>query len=357
MNKILKITFIIVLFHFNLVGCFSEGGQTEKSSTKNDALVLNQPPKTQKVLTVYSARKEHLIKPVFDAFQAETGIRVKYLTDKAGALVERLRLEGDKTPADVLITVDAGNLWQAEEKDLFAEVNSEILEKKIPSHLQSKNNKWFGFSLRARTIAYNSNVLKLSDQITYQDLADPMWKGKLCLRTSKKVYNRSLVAMMLHDLGREETKRVLSGWVENLAAPVFPNDTSVLKAMASGQCEVGIVNTYYYGRLMKTEPNLPLKLFWPNQNDLGVHVNVSGAGVVKNSKNQKLGIRFLEWLAGYKAQKIFAEVNQEYPVVSSVELEKDVKSWGEFKSNQSDLDYAGKLQSEAIELMDEVGYK
>lgn len=350
MYKILKVIFIIGLFNIVLVGCFS---QSESHQDQSQQRSLKSPQE----LTIYSARKEHLIKPVFEAFESETGIKVKYLTDKAGALVERLRLEADKTPADILITVDAGNLWQAEQKDLFSEVKSQILKSRIPRHLQSRNNKWFGFSLRARTIAYNSQKVKSSDLNSYEELADPKWKEKLCLRTSKKVYNRSLVAIMINDQGEEETKKILSGWVSNLAAPVFPNDTSVLKAIASGQCDVGIVNTYYYGRLMKTDPDLPLKLFWPNQNGLGVHVNVSGAGVVKASQKKEMAVQFLEWLASDRAQKIFADANQEYPVVSSVEPDESVKSWGSFKASEADLEFAGKFQSQAIKLMDEVGYK
>jgi iron(III) transport system substrate-binding protein len=225
-------------------------------------------------LVVYSARKEHLVKPLFDAYTKKTGVNIKYITDKAAPLLARLQAEGKNSPADMLITVDAGNLWQAAERGVLAPVQSAVLNKNIPAHLRDKKGRWYGLSVRARTIVYATDRVKDGELNTYEGLADSKWKGRLCLRTSKKVYNQSLVAMMIAQKGEKEAEAIVKGWVANLATAPFSNDTKTMKAIAAGQCDVGIVNTYYYGRLMKKTPDTKLALFWPNQNDRGVHVNM-----------------------------------------------------------------------------------
>lgn len=308
-------------------------------------------------LTVYTARKEHLIQSLFDAYTKKTGTKINFITDKEGPLMERLKAEGDKTPADLLITVDAGNLWYAAEQGLLKPVESNVLEKNIPAHLRDPENRWFGLSIRARTIIYNTGEINPSELSTYEDLAGPAWNGRLCLRTSKKVYNQSLTAMMIADLGVEAAEEIVRGWVVNLAAPVFSDDTAVLKAVAAGQCDVGIVNTYYYGRLIESEPSLPLALFWANQSAGGVHVNVSGGGIVKHAPNPEEALRFLEWLSSDEAQNLFADVNLEYPANPEVEAQPIVKSWGVFVSNPINVSKAGELQQEAVKLMDRAGYK
>ncbi|HEY8354732.1 MAG TPA: Fe(3+) ABC transporter substrate-binding protein [Methylophilaceae bacterium] len=308
-------------------------------------------------VVVYSARAEQLIKPMFEAFTQETGVPVKFITDKEGPLMERIKAEGVNTPADVLLTVDAGNLWQATQMGLLQPVRSAVLDANIPAHLKDPDNHWFGLSIRARTIVYNDEKLKPEALSTYEDLADPKWKGKLCLRTSKKVYNQSLVAMMIAEKGEAETERIVKGWVANLATDVFPDDTKLMEAIAAGQCDVGIVNTYYYGRLMHKNPKLPLKLFWPNQQTGGVHVNVSGAGVVKHSKNVKGAVQLLEWFSSGKGQRMFADLNMEYPVNPSYKPDPLVASWGEFKQNLINVAKAGELQANAVRLMDRARYK
>lgn len=308
-------------------------------------------------VVVYSARAEQLIKPMFDAFTKDTGVPVKFITDKEGPLMERLKAEGANTPADVLLTVDAGNLWQAANEGLLKPVQSKVLDQNIPKHLKDPDNQWFGLSIRARTIVYNTKKLKPSDLSTYEDLASAKWKDRLCLRTSKKVYNQSLVAMMIAEKGEPETERIVKGWVNNLATDVFPDDTKLMEAIAAGQCEVGIVNTYYYGRLMEKQPNLSLALFWPNQKTNGVHVNVSGAGVVKHAKNEKGAVRLLEWFSSEQGQKMFADLNMEYPVNPVSKPDPLVASWGEFKQNLINVAKAGELQSAAVRLMDRARYK
>jgi iron(III) transport system substrate-binding protein len=308
-------------------------------------------------LVVYTSRKEHLVKDIFELYTKKTGTKITYKTGKAPALIQTLKAEGKNTPADIFMTVDAGNLWHASSQDLLAPLSSSLLEKNIPTHLREKNNKWFGLSIRARTIAYNTNKVKADELKSYEDLADNKWNKRLCLRTSKKVYNQSLVAMLIHELGEKKAEEIVRGWVNN-TVEIFSNDTAVLKAVASGQCDVGIVNTYYYGRLKNKEPKLPVKLFWPNQDSYGVHINISGAGVTKYSKKKQAAQKFLEWLAGPEAQKQFAQVNMENAILNSVEQAKEVKSWGKFKGNSTfQLSNAGVLQSKAIKLMRRANYK
>ena len=307
-------------------------------------------------LVVYSARKEHLIKPVFDRYTKETGVKIKYITDKAPVLLQRIKAEGKNTPADMLITVDAGNLWHAAKEGVLHPVGSAVLTANIPSHLRDPESRWFGLSLRARTIVYSTERVKTGELTTYEDLADAAWKDRLVLRTSKKVYNQSLVAMLIKEHGETKTSEIVNGWVNNLAAPPFSNDTKTMEAIIAGQGDVAIVNTYYFGRLAKKDPTIPIALHWPNQSSGGVHVNVSGAGVVADSNNKTQAIAFLEWLSTESAQQIFADVNMEYPVNPNVPISPTVASWGSFKQNEINLANAGKNQAAAIQLMDRVGY-
>lgn len=308
-------------------------------------------------IVVYSARNEQLIKPLFDAYTAETGTAIRFITDKEGPLLERLKAEGKNTPADMLITVDAGNLWLAAKEGVLAKVNSKVLKANVPVHLRDPDNHWFGLSVRARTIVYSTVRVKPADLSTYEALGDAKWKGRLCLRTSKKVYNQSLVAMMIARHGEAKTEKIVKSWIANLATDVFPDDTKLMEAIAAGQCDVGIVNTYYFGRMEKKHPGLPLALYWPNQKDRGVHVNVSGAGITAHAKHRAAAIKFLEWLSSKKAQNLFADENLEYPANPNVKPAKSVAAWGSFKQDTINVSKAGSLQGKAVMLMDRAGYK
>lgn len=308
-------------------------------------------------LVVYSARNEQLIKPVFDAYTAETGTKIKFITDSEGPLLTRLKAEGANTPADVLITVDAGNLWLAADTGLLARLDSAVLKNNIPAHLRDPQGRWFGLSVRARTIVYSTARVKPRQLSTYEDLGNKKWKGRLCLRTSKKVYNQSLVATMIARLGAKQTADIVRSWVDNLATDVFSNDTKVMEAIIAGQCDVGIVNTYYFGRLKKKRTGAPVALFWPNQQGSGVHVNVSGAGVTAYAKHRDTAVKFIEWLSQEKAQRLFADGNMEYPANLGVPPHPLVASWGEFKHDTINVSEAGRLQAEAVMLMDRAGYK
>ncbi|WP_049785028.1 extracellular solute-binding protein [Desulfotalea psychrophila] len=308
-------------------------------------------------VVVYSARKEHLIKPLFDLYTQKTGVKVKFLTGKAGVLLERLKAEGENSPADIYITVDAGNLWQAKEAGVLQPVNSTILATNIPENLRDPENNWFGLSVRARTIVYNTETGIADKLSTYEDLADKKWQGKLVLRTSKKVYNQSLVASLIADYGVEKAEEIVKGWVANLATDPFSNDTKAMKAVAAGLGDMTIVNTYYFGRLMKENPELPLAIFWPNQEISGVHMNVSGAGITAHAKHKDAAVKLVEWLSSEEAQGQFAALNMEYPANPSIAANPIVATWGDFKGNPLNVAQYGELQAEAIKLMDRAEYK
>ena len=308
-------------------------------------------------VTVYSARKEHLIKPLFEAFTQDTGIKVEYLTGKGGALIERLKLEGKNTNADMFMTVDAGNLWYAGSQDLFQPVQTETLKSNIPAHLRDPDGLWTGLSVRARTIVYSTERVNPSDLSTYADLSTDKWKGKLCLRTSKKIYTKSLAASVIYNHGEDKAGDIISGWVDNLAATPNAKDSHVMNAILAGQCDVGLVNTYYYGRLIAKNPNAPLKLFWANQDTTGVHVNVSGAGVTKHASNAAGATKLLEYLSSAKAQAIYGSLNKEYPANQNVASDDVVSAWGSFKQDKMNLSQAGILQANAVKLMQLKGYR
>lgn len=313
-------------------------------------------------LVVYSSRIEQLIKPIFDQFSAETGVEIRYVTDSAGPLLARLRAEGDNSPADILVTVDVGNLWQAAEQGLLVGQESPLLRDNIPAALRDPQGRWVGLSIRARTIVYSSERVLPSELSSYEDLADPRWSGRLCLRTAKKVYNQSLVATMISANGAEVTEAVLAGWVDNLAVPPFSSDNKVIEAIAAGQCDVGIVNTYYLARMKAENPALPVALFWANQDgeaplNRGVHVNISGAGITAASKKKALARSLLEWLSGAGAQHAFAHLNQEFPVNPNTPPSALLEDWGSFKADAVPVIEAGRRQAEAIRMMDRAGYR
>jgi iron(III) transport system substrate-binding protein len=308
-------------------------------------------------VVVYSARIDELIKPVFDAYTEKTGVKVKFITDKEAPLIARLKAEGANTPADLLITVDAGNLWQAEQEGVLQPTKSDVIDANIPAQYRSSTDSWTGLSLRARTIFYSTERVKPEELSTYEALADKNWEGRLCLRTSKKVYNQSLTATLIEAHGAEKTEELIKGWVNNLATDVFADDTALLQAIDAGQCDVGITNTYYYGRLHKQNPDLKVKPFWPNQADRGVHVNLAGAGVTKHAPHAEQAKKLLEWMTTPDAQSIFAGVNQEYPANPAVKPSAEVASWGTFKADTVATEVAGKRQAEATMLMDRAGWQ
>lgn len=310
-----------------------------------------------KPLVIYTSQKEQFVKPLFDAYTKASGQEVQFISDSGPVLIERLKAEGTKTPADLLFTVDAGNLWLATQQGLLQPTDSTALKSAIPESLRDPQGHWYGFSLRARTILYNTRKVKASELSTYQNLADKKWKGRVCLRTSKNVYNQSLVALMLADQKAPQVETLVQGWVTNLATTPFVDDTKLIEAIAAGQCDVGVANHYYLARLLRTRGELPVGVHWATHNQEGTFVNVFGAGVVKASQNKEPAQKFLEWLGSREGQIALTENNLEYPVVANVPTPQLIAKWGTFKSIKTPLIKAGELQAQAVKLMDKVGYK
>lgn len=316
-------------------------------------------------LVVYSSRNEQLIAPIFARYTQQTGQEIQFITDKAGPLIQRLKAEGEQTSADLLLTVDAGNLWFAQQQGVLQPMSSKILSDAVPAYLRDPDNFWYALSIRARTMVYHPQRVGADELSGYADLADPKWQGRLCLRTSKKVYNQSLVAMMIATLGEMATEKIVRGWVSNLAAPVFSSDTKLIEAIAAGQCDVGIANTYYLGRLLAKDANYPVALHWSDQTPAGssdqrgqgVHVNVSGVALTAHSKQPKAAQQLVEWLATGEAQQQFAEVNLEFPLKESTSVAPIVAAWGSFEQQLINVRRAGELQADAVRLMDRAGYR
>jgi iron(III) transport system substrate-binding protein len=255
------------------------------------------------------------------------------------------------------MTVDAGNLWYASTQNLFQPVESQIIENNIPSHLRDPNGLWTGLSVRARTIIYSTERVNPDELSSYQDLANKKWKGRLCLRTSKKVYTKSLVSSLIYHDGLDKTTKVVRGWIDNLAATPHAEDVHIMTSILAGQCDVGIVNSYYFGRLQAKDPNVALKLFWANQKSTGTHVNVSGAGVTKHSKNSENAIKLLEFLTSIEAQKIYVSLNKEYPASQKIKAANLITLWGDFNQDKMNLSVAGKNQADSVSLMQREGYR
>jgi iron(III) transport system substrate-binding protein len=306
-------------------------------------------------VVIYSAR-HYGQEPAFDAFTRATGIQIKMLNGDAGQIFERLKAEGDKTPADLLLTVDAGNLWNAARAGLLAPVASAELSRNIPAHLRDPEHRWFGLTLRARTIMYNPKKVTPAELSTYEALGDPKWKGRLCLRPSSYIYNQSLLATFIRRDGEPRTEEIVRGWVAN--QPVLINgDTKLLEAIAAGQCDVGLANSYYLARMLKKDPATPVALFWANQQTSGTHVNVSGAGVTAHAKHRANAIRLLEFLSGLEAQQMFADTSLEFPANPKAEVNAIVKAWGPFKQDDLNVAAAGEFQAAATRLADRAGYR
>ena len=306
-------------------------------------------------LLVYSAR-HYGQEPALDAFTKKTGIPVKMLTGNTGELFERLKAEGDRSPADVLLTVDAGNLWNAARAGLLSKVDSPELVANIPAHLRDPEHRWFGLTVRARTIMYNTKKVTPAELSTYEALGDPKWKGRLCLRTSGYIYNQSLLATMIRRHGEARTEEIAKSWAAN--QPVLINsDTKILEAIAAGQCDVGLTNHYYLARIVAKDAAFPVLPFWANQATTGTHVNVSGAGVTAHARNRSGAIKLLEYLSGLEAQQMFADVSFEYPANPQSATNPIVAKWGKFKQDDTNIASAGEFQAAATRLADRAGYK
>tara|TARA_B100001013_G_scaffold71744_1_gene37942 strand:+ start:1887 stop:2894 length:1008 start_codon:yes stop_codon:yes gene_type:complete len=325
-------------------------------------LIFQQLPNAAEV-NVYSARKETLIKPLLDQFTRDTGIEVNLITGKADTFIKRLEIEGENTPADILLTVDAARLVRAKEKGLFQEVISDALNKVIPNYFRDIDNHWFGLSLRSRVIVFAPDRVNKGELIDYLDLANSKWKGRICVRSSSNIYNQSLVASMIAHHGINKIEIWASRLVENFARPSKGGDRDQIKAVAIGVCDIALVNNYYLAGMLESSQEYEtyaakkVKLFWPDQNGHGAHVNISGAGVTKYAKNKEEAIQLLEYLVTDKAQQWYSDINYEYAVNPEIKNTAILGKWGVFKSDDLNLSLLGRYNRDAVLLMDRVGWK
>lgn len=327
---------------------------------------ISVPAMTAEV-NVYSARIEDLIKPLLDRFTEETGIKVNLVTGDADALLKRLELEGRNTPADILITTDVGRLHLAETRGLLQPVQSDVLQQGIPAAYRDPENHWFGLSLRSRIIAYSKERVDPESLSTYEALADPEWADRVCVRSSSNVYNQSLVASLIAHNGTEATQKWANALVKNFARAPQGGDRDQVKAVAAGQCDLALVNTYYIAGMLgsnqESEVNaaMAVGVFWPNQSGTeggrGAHVNISGAGLTRAAQHKEAAVRLLEFMLTDEAQRWYADKNYEYPVKPGIEANAILKQWHDFKADDLNLNRLGKLNAEAVRIMDRADWK
>lgn len=314
-------------------------------------------------VNLYSARQEALIKPLLDEFTGKTGIKVNLVSAKADTLMQRLQSEGRNTPADVLLTVDAGNLGAAKLNDLLQPLKSDAVKKAVPAAYRDNDGLWTGLSLRARPIFYARDRVKPEQLSTYAALTGAQWKGKICVRSSDNIYNQSMVAAMIANDGEKKTEAWTRGFVGNFARPPKGGDRDQIKAVAAGQCDLAIANTYYYAEMLNSGDAAEkaaaekVAVFWPDQQGRGVHVNISGAGIVKHARNVANARRLIEFLVSPEAQAWYAENNQEYPVRADVPVSPVLKALGIYKADQVSMSRLGANNARAVKLMDRAGWR
>ena len=318
----------------------------------------------ESVVNVYSGRHYQTDEALYTGFSKATGIKVNRIEASEDAIIERIRNEGARSPADVMIAVDAGRLWRAEQLGLFQPVKSASLDARIPESLREPGGHWFGFSTRARVIAYNKARVQPGEIRTYDELADPKWKGRVCMRSSTNIYNLSLMGALIDHMGEAKAEAWAKNVRANLAQEPKGGDTDQLKAVAAGQCDVTVSNQYYYARLARSEkPDEKqvadrLGIVLPNQASWGTHVNISGAGVLKHAPHREAAIRFLEYLASDEAQRYFADGNNEWPVVRGVKVDNPVlNALGDFKRDRLNVAVLGKNQPSSQKIYDRVAWK
>jgi len=314
-------------------------------------------------VNIYSARQEALIKPVLDRFTDQTGIAVNLVTGKGDALLARLKNEGKNSPADLLLTTDVGRLYRAQEAGVLQAAHSQYLKDNIPVHLRSTDAFWYGLSVRARFIVYAKDRVKAAELSSYQALADEQWRRRICIRSSSNIYNQSLVASMIAHNGLESTEAWLHDFVANFARPPQGGDRDQIKAVAAGQCDIAVVNSYYLGAMTQSEDPAQREIadkvavFWPDQQGRGTHINISGAGITASAKNRLQAMQLMEFLASPQSQSWYAQTNMEYPVRPDVEASPTLRSWGEYKADTLGVTELGKLNAQAVMAMDRARWK
>lgn len=313
-------------------------------------------------VNVYSARKEALIKPVLDKFSEQTGIEVNLITGKADALISRMQTEGQFSPADVLLTTDVGRLERAKTAGLTQPFDSTVAKNALAENLRDGAGHWFALTMRARPIMYSPERVDVSELSTIEALVDKEWKGRICIRSSSNIYNQSMVAAMIEQLGSEKTQQWANQFAKNFARPPKGGDRDQIKAVAAGQCDIAIANTYYLAGMHSADEASQaaakqVKVFWPNQKGRGAHVNISGIAIAKNSPNLDAAQKLVEFMLTPESQAWYAETNHEYPVLKGVSWSDVLNGFGKFKAEQIPLAKVGQLNAEALKLMDKAGWK
>jgi iron(III) transport system substrate-binding protein len=353
MNKFSRRFFISISTASLVVAC----SEATKPTADTEKTTATTAAKSGEV-NIYSSRHYNTDDQLYAGFTEKTGIEVNLIEGKDDELIERITSEGVNSPADVLLTVDGGRLWRAEQAGIFAPVESKILTEKIPANLRHPNNLWFGYSKRARVIMYNKDKVDPAQLSTYEDLANPKWKGKIIIRSSSNVYNQSLVAGFIEEQGEAATEAWIKGLVANLARPPQGTDTDQIEGVAAGLGDITLANTYYLARYADDQAIFDkVGVFFPNQEGRGTHVNISGGGLMKNAPNQKNAITFLEYLASPKAQEFFALGNNEYPVVAGTPVAPVIDGFGKFKDDITNVSAYGKNNAMAVKIMDRSGWK
>lgn len=312
-------------------------------------------------VNVYSARQEELIKPVLDDFTASTGIRVNLITGNADELITRIVSEGRNSPADLLITTDVGRLYRAKQQQVLQPQQSELLQQAIPAHLRDDAGYWFGLTVRARPVLYAAKRLDEADKAVLHDLTHERWRGRICVRSSGHIYNQSMVAAKLAHHGTAATEQWVRGLVRNFARPPRGGDRDQIRALAAGVCDLAIANTYYLAGMMNDprdqQAAAEVAVYWPEQDGLGTHINISGAGVATHAPNPAAALQLLEFMVQQDSQQWYAEANHEYPVRPGVAYSQTLQSYGDFKADTLPLERLGTLNAEALRLMDRARWR
>lgn len=314
-------------------------------------------------VNVYSARHYDSDEILFAMFTEATGIKVNLVESEAGELIERIRSEAANSPADLLITVDASNLWRAEEAGILSPNSSTVLEAAIPQNLRHPEGKWYGLATRARILVYNKETVDPAELSTYEDMASEKWQGRICIRSSSNVYNQSLLGSIIEADGLEAAESWAAGMVANFARPPQGGDTDQIKAVAAGECDVAVANHYYLARLIASDDAADnavaeaVGAFFPNQGDRGTHINISGAGIVEGAPNRDNALALLEFLVSPEAQRVFADQNNEYPVIAGLEPSPQTQSFGDFKADEVSIAAYGKNNPDAVRIFDRVGWQ
>ncbi len=360
MRKIVLLILSLILTLVVLVGCTTSEGELSQVPEENPQ---DQELEDAGEVNLYTDRHYDTDEELYNIFTEETGIKVNVVKGKSDELIERLDREGEDTQADLLITADAGRLFRAKEKELLQSIQSEVINNNVPENLRDKDNYWFGLTVRGRVIVYSLDRVNPEELSTYEDLTNEKWNGKILVRSSSNIYNQSLLASIIALEGEGKAKEWAEGIMNNMAREPQGNDRAQATGIIAGEGDIAIMNTYYIGKMLNSSDKEEVKvaenvgIFFPNQDTTGTHINVSGVGLTRYSKNTENAVELIEFLSGEIAQREFAEANYEYPVNPNVEPSDLLKSWGDFKPQDINLSLLGEYNQKAVEIFNEIGWK